>query len=161
MIFVSVGSQLPFDRLIIAIDEWAATHQDETVFAQIGNSNFTPKHIEFCQTIDPINYDKRIKSADIIIAHAGTGTIITGLELGIPLLIMPRLAEKGEHRNNHQLATVKHFSTFTTITIVGNEQILVTTLDQMLKNKSASPEKITTTVSNKLITTIKDFIVDT
>jgi UDP-N-acetylglucosamine transferase subunit ALG13 len=158
MIFVSVGSQLPFDRLITTIDEWAANHQDEAVFAQIGNSSFTPKHIEFCQTIDPVNYNKRIKDADIIIAHAGTGTIITALELGIPLLIMPRLAEKGEHRNNHQLATVKRFSNFSLIKIVDDEKQLLSTLDQMLKNKALNTDKVITTVSEELITTIKNFI---
>lgn len=158
MIFVSVGSQLPFDRLIKTIDEWAATHQDEAVFAQIGNSSFTPKNIEFCETIDPINYSKRIKGADLIIAHAGTGTIITALELGIPLLIMPRLAEKREHRNNHQLATVKHFSNFSLIKIVDDEKQLLSTLDQMLKDKVINTDKVTTTVSEELITTIKNFI---
>ncbi len=158
MIFVSVGSQLPFDRLIKPIDEWAATHPNETVFAQIGNSSFTPKHIEFCQTIDPVNYNKRIKDADIIIAHAGTGTIITALELGIPLLIMPRLAEKGEHRNNHQLATVKRFSNFSLIKVVEDESHLLSTLDQMLKDKALNTDKVTTTVSEELITTIKNFI---
>ncbi len=158
MIFISVGSQLPFDRLIKPIDEWAATHPNETVFAQIGNSCFTPKHIEFCQTIDPVNYNKRIKEADIIIAHAGTGTIITALELGIPLLIMPRLAEKGEHRNNHQLSTVKHFSKFPLIKVVEDEKQLLSMLNQMLKDTPLNTDKITTTVSEELITTLKNFI---
>ncbi len=158
MIFVSVGSQLPFDRLIKTIDDWAATHQNETVFAQIGNSSFIPQNIEFCETIDPINYSKRIKDADLIIAHAGTGTIITALELGIPLLIMPRLAEKGEHRNNHQLATVKRFLNFPLIKVVEDETLLLSTLNQMLKDKTLNTDKVKTTVSEKLITTIKNFI---
>ena len=160
MIFVSVGSQLPFDRLIKTIDEWAATHQNETVFAQIGNSSFTPQNIEFCETIDPISYSKRIKDADLIIAHAGTGTIITALELGTPLLIMPRLAEKGEHRNNHQLATVKRFLNFPLIKVVEDETLLLSTLDQMLKDKAINTDKVTTTVSEELITTIKNFILE-
>ncbi len=37
MIFVTVGEQLPFDRLVRAVDEWAAASGKE-VFAQIGNS---------------------------------------------------------------------------------------------------------------------------
>ena len=158
MIFVSVGSQLPFDRLIKTIDGWAGIHQNETVFAQIGNSSFIPQNIEFCETIDPINYSKRIKDADIIIAHAGTGTIITALELGIPLLIMPRLAEKGEHRNNHQLATVKRFLDFPLIKVVEDETLLLSTLNKMLEDKALNSGKVKTTISEKLITTIKDFI---
>ena len=35
MILVTVGSQEPFDRLIIAVDEWAASSGRSDVFAQI------------------------------------------------------------------------------------------------------------------------------
>lgn len=160
MIFVSVGSQLPFDRLIKTLDSWAADNKEQAIFAQIGNSKYTPKNFEFCQTIDPINYDKHIKDADLIIAHAGTGTIITGLELGIPLLIMPRLAEKGEHRNDHQLATAKYFEAFSSIKIVTDEQLLPNILNGMLKSKTKNSQKIETKVSAELITVIKNFALD-
>ena len=45
-------------------------------------------------------------AAAAIVAHAGMGTILTALETGKRLLVMPRRAALGEHRNDHQLATV-------------------------------------------------------
>jgi UDP-N-acetylglucosamine transferase subunit ALG13 len=158
MIFVTVGSQLPLERLIKTIDDWAINNKEYPIFAQIGHSKYTPKNFSFCQSIEPIDYHSRMSNSDIIIAHAGMGTIITALELGKPLLLMPRLAEKGEHRNNHQLATIKRFSNFSNITIAENEQHLPSILTQMLENKPKDNIKIETKVSIELIDTIKKFV---
>jgi UDP-N-acetylglucosamine transferase subunit ALG13 len=38
------------------------------------------------------------------------GTIISAAELGKRIVILPRRAELGEHRNNHQLATASRLS---------------------------------------------------
>ncbi len=38
------------------------------------------------------------------------GSILTALELEKPIIIFPRRAALGEHRNEHQLATAKKFS---------------------------------------------------
>ena len=40
MIFVTVGSQLPFDRLVRAVDDWAAGNGGAAAFAQIGASSY-------------------------------------------------------------------------------------------------------------------------
>ena len=42
MIFATVGTQLPFDRLIVALDQWAASSPDVEVFAQIGRGEYRP-----------------------------------------------------------------------------------------------------------------------
>lgn len=157
MIFITVGSQLPFDRLVITIDNWATNHKEQTIFAQIGHSDYHPKNFKFCQIIKPIDYHKRITEADIIIAHAGIGTIITALESEKKLLLMPRLANQGEHRNNHQLATIKSFSKFPTIKIATDEHFLPLILNQMLKDKTIPLSKINPHISAKLIAVIRNF----
>ncbi len=43
MIFVAVGTQFSFNRLIQYMDEWAAQH-DEEVIAQISDGDFIPEH---------------------------------------------------------------------------------------------------------------------
>ena len=40
----------------------------------------------------------------VVIAHDEMGSIITALEMGKPIVVMPRRAELGEHRNDHQVA---------------------------------------------------------
>ena len=51
MIFVTVGTQLPFDRLVRAVDAWAAEHPQVDVFGQIGPASFRPKHFAHADTL--------------------------------------------------------------------------------------------------------------
>lgn len=110
MIFVTVGTQLAFDRLTTAVDGWAGASAGRDVFAQIGPSRLQPRYIEHKQFVPPDECAARMGAADAIVAHAGMGTILTALEMGKPLLVMPRRAALGEHRNDHQLATAMRFS---------------------------------------------------
>src|SRR3954470_10768842 len=45
VIFATVGTQLPFDRLVGAVDRWAATRGDRDVFAQVGARTLRPAAI--------------------------------------------------------------------------------------------------------------------
>ncbi|MCK5728650.1 MAG: hypothetical protein KAG10_10555 [Methylococcales bacterium] len=158
MIFVTVGSQLPFKRLIEAMDLWAGDHKDQPIFAQIGDSDYLPKNMTFCQSMTPIEYDKRLKEATLVISHVGTGVIINALEQNKPLLLMPRLLDKKEIRNNHQLTSVDYFSTFSNITIAPNEKTLDTLLTQMLDDNRLENKPVKPTISDELITVIQKFV---
>ncbi|APX66043.1 glycosyltransferase [Sphingomonas sp. gentR] len=105
MIFVTVGTQLPFDRLIEAIDTIAPS-LGEPVFAQTGASTYTPRNIEWSARIRPIEVDAYFAKARVVVAHAGIGTILTCQRVGRPVILFPRLVAHGEHRNDHQMATV-------------------------------------------------------
>ena len=41
-VFVSVGTMMPFDRLIRAMDDWAKDHPITPVFFQIGKGSSFP-----------------------------------------------------------------------------------------------------------------------
>ncbi len=158
MIFVTVGSQLPFERLIKAVDLWAGKHKNQPVFAQIGDSDYVPKNMTFCQSISPIEYEKRLKEASLVISHVGTGVILNALELGKPLLLMPRLLNKKEIRNNHQLTSVEYFSTFPSINIAENETVLIHLLTQILSEGNLDNHPVKPTVSDDLISVIQKFV---
>lgn len=159
MIFVTVGEQLPFDRLINAVDTWAFDSGQE-VYAQIGNSQLVPNTIKYKQHLDPVEFQRAFLAADVIIAHAGMGTIITALELEKPLLVMPRQANLGEHRNDHQFATAKRFLEQGYISVAFDVPELIKKLGSLseLKNIIRNTRGIKT--SNKLIKAIQDFIFD-
>ena len=156
MIFVTVGTQGQFDRLIRAVDEWAGGCGRTDVFAQIGPSDFCPKHIPTKQFIDPAEFRCHVELANLVIAHAGMGSIITALELGKPIMVMPRRASLGEHRNDHQVATAKRFAEQGRIMVAFNEKELVDKLDQLKSfgDTAALGEK----ASPHLIATIRTFI---
>ena len=82
MIFVTVGTQGQFDRLIQTVDEWAGARGKMDVFAQTGPSNYQASYIHAERFISPNEFRERVKSASLVIAHAGMGSIITALELG-------------------------------------------------------------------------------
>jgi UDP-N-acetylglucosamine transferase subunit ALG13 len=44
-----------------------------------------------------------LRKAEVVVSHAGIGTIILCKEEGVPLLILPRRKRYGEHMNDHQL----------------------------------------------------------
>jgi UDP-N-acetylglucosamine transferase subunit ALG13 len=128
VIFVTVGGQLPFDRLVHAVDQWATQQQRADVFAQIGKSTSPPKHIQWQRFLSPPDFQSKAREAQVIIAHAGMGSILTALEFGKPIVLMPRRAHLGEHRNDHQWATVQHLSKDVGVVVATDEDEL---LDQL------------------------------
>jgi UDP-N-acetylglucosamine transferase subunit ALG13 len=109
MIFLTVGTQLPFDRLIAPVDAWAEANGGEAVVAQIGNGQYKPRHMKAYPFLPPDRFEHYQSQSALLISHAGMGAILGALESGKPLIVMPRLASAGEHRNDHQMATANHF----------------------------------------------------
>ncbi len=139
MIFVTVGTQLPFDRLIRAVDAWADAKAHADVFAQVGDGGFTPMNIDSVPHLRPTLFEHQIQDASVVVAHAGMGTILTCLDLGKPLLILPRRSNLGEHRNDHQLATAARFCRHPSIRVAEDEEQIAEHLDALLKMKGTVP----------------------
>jgi UDP-N-acetylglucosamine transferase subunit ALG13/glycosyltransferase involved in cell wall biosynthesis len=106
MIFVTVGSQMSFDRLVREVDTWAGRHGRKDVFAQIGDGA-EPSNIPWVRSLTSEEFRKRVEDADLVISHAGMGTILTALEIGKPILVLPRKGQLGETRNDHQVDTAR------------------------------------------------------
>ena len=104
MIFLTLGTQLPFDRLVEALD-LLAPELEEDVFGQIGEGAYNPRHFPCAKFLDPASFADRVASARVIVGHAGIGTILTGMRARKPLILMARRASLKEHRNDHQSAT--------------------------------------------------------
>lgn len=156
MIFVTVGGQLPFDRLVHAVDHWAASQGRGDVFAQIGDSKAPPHHIAWERFLAPAEFKRRAQQADVVVGHAGMGTIFTAVELGKRLIVMPRRWHLGEVRNDHQWATVHRIGRLHGITAAADEHELLDVL--------ARWETLPTTTSmvraeqSRLVAFLRDFI---
>ena len=155
-IFITVGTDLPFDRLIRAVDAWAADNPQHHVYAQIGATSYQPENIEYAPFIEPADFKQRFREADIIVSHAGMGTILSSLQYQKPLLVMPRIAALGEHRNEHQLATAKHLAELDRVNVAQDETALI----RMLNDLGSLPtkEKIGPYASPELTEALKRFI---
>ncbi|MCH7789407.1 MAG: glycosyltransferase [Acidobacteria bacterium] len=104
-IFVTVGAQLPFDRMISLVDEWVGANPDISAFAQIGEGALTPTHMSHTEMLTSIEYQHRMDDADLIIAHSGTGSILKAIDAQRPIIVLARRAALGECRNEHQTTT--------------------------------------------------------
>jgi UDP-N-acetylglucosamine transferase subunit ALG13 len=150
VIFVTVGHQMPFDRLVKAVDAWAEREGRADLFAQIGEGDYWPSYFPAAPFLTPEQFRQRMNEADGIVAHAGTGTIIAALQLGKPLLVLPRRADLNETRNDHQFATAAHFRKNGSILVAETETELAAKLSDLEEFRpeirlgdSASPELIT------------------
>lgn len=135
MIFVTVGHQMPFDRLIEAVDRWARQQGRADVFAQIGATDQLPQTIGWEKYLSPEQFDQQVAGAEAIVAHAGIGTIIAALKLHKPLLVLPRRAALGETRNDHQVATAQYFEQHGYVMVADEESELPEKLSQLASFK--------------------------
>ena len=110
MVFLTVGTQFGFDRLVKAVDKAIAEGLiQEPVFAQIGPGAYRPQYMEYVVSLEKEAFDRKLQSSDAIISHAGIGSIAMALNAQKPLLVMPRRKKYGEVVNDHQVDTACKF----------------------------------------------------
>ena len=104
MIFVCVGSRdYQFNRLLEQLDRLVEEGViTDRIMAQIGQSEYEPKHYEWQRFLDRDAFKQYQSDADLIISHAGTGALIGALKLEKQVIAVPRLAKYGEHIDDHQ-----------------------------------------------------------
>ncbi len=156
MIFVTVGTDLPFDRMVRVIDAWAAESRRDDVFAQIGEGGWEPEHIRFANFLQPPEFVAHFKAASVIIAHAGMGTILSALYHHKPILVMPKRASLGEHRNEHQLASARRMMELGNVNVAFDESELRDRLEHLDELKQ--PKTIGDSASDGLVRGLRDFI---
>ncbi len=103
MIFVTVGNHFQgFERLLRKIDEISPRIPNKIII-QKGYSKYVPQKTAYFDFVPMNTAMEYIQKSDLVISHAGIGTIILCKEYGIPLIIFPRRKKYGEHSNDHQM----------------------------------------------------------
>ena len=154
MIFVTIGTQAPFDRFIRIVDEVAPLLGEE-IIAQVHQLGFEAQHIKTVNFLAPDEFNELFEKARLIVSHAGMGTILSALQQKKPIIIFPRIAALGEHRNEHQLATAKKFKELGSVYVAMNEE----ELKALLLRKDLKPlAEIGEYASQSLIDSIEEFI---
>lgn len=154
MIFVTIGTQLPFDRLIRIIDN-LAPQLNEEVIAQVYQCDFTPENIKTVDFLAPDEFNTLFDKARLVVSHAGMGTILSAMQKGKPIIVFPRIAALGEHRNEHQLATARKFKEMGIVNVAMNEEELT---PMLLNGNQITLQHIGKSASSSLIQSIQTFI---
>jgi beta-1,4-N-acetylglucosaminyltransferase len=132
VIFVTVGTLFPFDRMMQAIDEAVASGlATDSFFAQVGVGGYKPSSFDSVEILTKKEYDTYFSRARGVIAHAGIGTIAMALEQRKPILVMPRLASLDEVVSNHQVATAKRFAELGHVIAAMNADQLKSSINQI------------------------------
>lgn len=149
---------LPFERLVQAMDGWAGAHPETPVVIQYGNGNFKLRHAKGFVMTTAAEYRALVAEAQLFVAHAGMGSIITAIEAGKSLLMLPRLQALGEHNTDHQVWTSQSIGSRPGLYVATDEHDLVATIDRLLATGAAVPAPISPHASPELIAKLRGFI---
>ncbi|MEC3909836.1 glycosyltransferase [Sphingobium sp. CR2-8] len=104
LMFVTVGATLPFDWMINMV---AQAKRDglipERVLAQVGKGGVRPEGLE--EVVETLSFDEMhamLERANIVVCHGGTGSLITALQHGCCVIVVPRQFELSKHYDDHQ-----------------------------------------------------------
>jgi UDP-N-acetylglucosamine transferase subunit ALG13 len=158
MIFVTVGSMFPFERMIRTMDDWTSQHPEQ-VFAQIGGGKYEPRHMRWQRIIAPNDYKKVVQSCRVIVAHAGTGSVFTASEFRKPIVLLPRRAAQKEHTTDHQLDTAKWLEDKPGIFIAWSENELAQAIERAGQAAGNLPSLIPTSAPQPFLDRIRGFLV--
>lgn len=154
MIFVTTGTQLPFPRLISAMDALAPKLGEE-VIAQVGPDTQTRQHIEVHPSLPPSRFAELFGAARVVVAHAGIGSILSAKQMQRPIVLVPRKYALGEHRNDHQFATAREIEGRPGYYVAWETSALLGLLRQ---TNLDVPEQRSGQASESLIQTLRAFI---
>lgn len=158
MIFASVGSMLPFDRLTRGVDAWAAANPDIPVFLQIGEGEYEPSHCEWARIVPHSDYQRRLADCSLFVAHVGMGSILQGLEIGKQMLLLPRQASLREHTTDHQLHTAAKFRDRPGILIVDDVEALQREMGRLARNPTEGSAGIANSAPVDFTRRLRDFL---
>ncbi len=137
MIFVTTGNHFQgFERLLKKVDEIAPRIPHEIVI-QRGYSKYVPQNTKYFDFVPANTAMEYIQKSELVISHAGMGTIILSRQYGIPIIIFPRRKTHKEHVNDHQMEIAQTLEERRDVNIhvVYEEDQLENKIRELLKNR--------------------------
>lgn len=114
MIFVTIGTSEPFDRLLAPL----AGLEAEELLVQHGDSGIELQNARMVSYLEFDELVAAIRGARAVVAHAGVGTILTALAEGKRPLVVPRRREHGEAVDDHQVVLARRLAESGLVTVV-------------------------------------------
>ncbi len=152
MTLVTLGTQhQEFTRLLDYIEK---SDLKGEIIVQAGYTKYESKRMKIFDFISYDEMEKYIDKSDLVITHAGTGSIVMPLKKDKKVIACARLSKFGEHVDDHQVELVDVFYSEGYILKIDED----TSLNEVLKNiKDFKPKKF---VSNtkKFIENLKQEI---
>lgn len=112
MILVTLGTQdKPFPRILSALEAFKEKGLiNDEIWVQSGYTQFSSNILNIKDYYSQIELDELRQKADLIITHAGVGSILDSLKFKKKVIGVARLKQYGEHANDHQYEILDVFS---------------------------------------------------
>ncbi len=156
LIFVVLGThELPFNRLLEEVERLQEGGLiNGEIVVQVGHTPFTSEKMKLIPFMSYTDMERYFDEADLIITHAGTGSIITGVKKGKKVIAVARRAAHHEHNDDHQVEIVDQFTS--TGYIIGVKEInALEEALQQVENFQPAPFK---SGRDNIVHLIRDFI---
>lgn len=157
MILVVLGTQNnDFHRLLDEVEfNIKNGNIKEEVVVQAGYTKYKSDKMKIFDMTTKESFEELVKKADLIITHAGVGSIEMALEQNKKVIAVSRLKKYGEHINDHQKDIESEFNK--NGWLIGIDD--VSKLSEALKEiKTFIPKKYEKINSSQMIEIIKTFI---
>jgi UDP-N-acetylglucosamine transferase subunit ALG13 len=150
MIFVSIGTSEPFERLLAALGGIAA---DEELIVQCGESSVRPHRATCVEFLAFDDFVELVRRARVVVCHAGVGTIMVAIASGKRPVVVPRLPQYGEAIDDHQLVLARRLASAGIVTLVEEPE----RLEQVIAAATLTP--VTELASPEgLVSELRDYI---
>ncbi len=112
MILVMLGTQNnSFYRLLDEVEKNIQNENiKEEVIVQAGFTKYNSQNMKIFGMMKKEKLEKLVDDANLIITHAGLGSIEMALKKNKKVIAVPRYKNFGEHVNNHQKDIVEEFN---------------------------------------------------
>jgi UDP-N-acetylglucosamine transferase subunit ALG13 len=127
MIFVTVGTnEAPFDRLLAALAELGP---GPDLLVQTGASAIRPPGARCVEFLPYDEVVEAMRDADVVVTHAGVGSVLTALSVGKRPVVVPRLRRFGEAVDDHQLELARQLAGSGLVRVVEDPAAIGTALE--------------------------------
>ena len=157
MILVMLGTQNnDFHRLLDEVEKNISNGNiQEEVIVQAGFTKYKSKDMKIFDMTSKEDLEKIVEQADLVITHAGVGSIEMALEKNKKVIAVPRYKKYGEHVNDHQKEIEEEFNKRGLIIGIDNVNELAQALNKAIH---FSPTKYQKRDNTKMFNVIQTFI---
>jgi UDP-N-acetylglucosamine transferase subunit ALG13 len=105
--FVSIGNgKQNFLRLLNAVTQ-LIDYLPKPILIQSGHTPFSYHECDVVDFVSMDNFIRHVTEAQLLIFHAGAGSVLNAIRAGKRPIVMPRRARFDEHVNDHQVEFAK------------------------------------------------------
>ncbi|MDQ1123234.1 glycosyltransferase [Microbacterium trichothecenolyticum] len=108
--FVTLGTIKPYEfaELVKVVEK--SLPDDAEIVWQLGATTYQPTRGTVFTQMSGSEFDAAVRKADVVITHAGVGTLIALVESGADVIAVPRRKFRHEHVDDHQLQIAEEFA---------------------------------------------------